>query len=185
LFGGLNTGFGGIPHLAPGYFAGTPCFTNPSYSGSFFCSQFLHRHRNPFGQSGFYPYYGYPLTDYEPVEKTPVTAAAPEQDNALASEVEALRDEVEILAEEQSSRQNSRPHSPQPQAAVQEKRVRTVFVYRDGHQFEAQDYAIQGKTLWIFSDQTTRKVPLADLDLDVTRKLNDARGVDFVSPATL
>jgi len=49
---------------------------------------------------------------------------------------------------------------------------------------EVQDYAIQGQTLWVFSNQMTRRVPLADLDLAATERVNGERGVEFVSPNT-
>jgi hypothetical protein len=171
-----------VSHIAPLYFPGTPCFTNPSYSGSFYCSQFLQRHRRPFyGQSLFVPYYygSYPV-DYESSEQAP--AEAPVADNALIAQVENLSEEVEMLREEQSPLGSSRPPADAAQPARVEKVISTVFAYRDGHQFEAQNYAIHGQTLWIFGDQTTKKIPLADLDLSTTKKLNDERGIDFVSP---
>jgi hypothetical protein len=64
----------------------------------------------------------------------------------------------------------------------EEKPPTTLLVYRDGHQLEVQDYAIQGKTLWVFSDQKTRRIPLADLDLTATQRVNGERGVDFTAP---
>ena len=70
-----------------------------------------------------------------------------------------------------------------PAAAAQEKPLSTVLVYRDGHQLEVQNYAIMGDTLWVLGDQTTRKIPLNELDLNVTEKLNADRGVEFVAPA--
>ena len=112
-------------------------------------------------------------------------AAAQGSDDSVTSQVEALTSEVEMLREEQSSPQDSRPHAAAPRAAVQEKIASTILVYRDGRQSEVQNYAILGPTLWVFADQTTRKIPLADLDLDVTRKLNDDRGVEFVSPGAI
>jgi hypothetical protein len=57
-----------------------------------------------------------------------------------------------------------------------------VLVFRDGHKQEVRNYAIVGQTLWDFSAKGTRKIPLTDLDLDTTRKLNDDRGVEFVLP---
>jgi hypothetical protein len=47
---------------------------------------------------------------------------------------------------------------------------------------EVQAYAILGKTLWVFSNQMTRRVPLADLDLAATQRVNIERGIDFVAP---
>jgi hypothetical protein len=67
-------------------------------------------------------------------------------------------------------------------ATPEQKPPLTVFVYRDGREMEAQDYAILGDTLWVFSDQTTHRVPLADLDLPKTQRVNADRGVDFVQP---
>jgi hypothetical protein len=75
-----------------------------------------------------------------------------------------------------------RPHPAAPPAAVQEKPAATILVYRDGHQGEVQNYAILRQTLWVFAGETTRRVSLADLDLQATKRLNDERGVDFFSP---
>jgi hypothetical protein len=75
------------------------------------------------------------------------------------------------------------PPSPvTPWVTTQTKPLPTILVYRDGHQGEVQNYAILGQTLWVFGDQTTRRISLADLDLQATKRLNDERGVDFTSP---
>jgi hypothetical protein len=182
-FGGSTT----VSHLAPGYFPGTPCFTNPSYAGSFYCSQFLphHRRRPALGQVGFVPYYyGYYPSSFDTGEETEyeAPAVAPEPDNALVSHMQDLTEEVEMLREQQSTRGQSRAIAPQPGPSMIEKPVPTVFAYRDGRKFEAQNYAILSQTLWIFGEQTTKKIPVADLDLDATKKMNDERGVDFALP---
>ncbi len=39
-----------------------------------------------------------------------------------------------------------------------------------------------GHTLWIFNQDRAKKVPLAELDLPATAKVNDDRGVDFSIP---
>jgi hypothetical protein len=74
-----------------------------------------------------------------------------------------------------------RAESPAP-AAPSEPQVPTVLVYRDGHQVEIQNYAIYGQSVWVFGNQITRKVALADLDLTKTKQLNDKRGVEFDVP---
>lgn len=93
------------------------------------------------------------------------------------------------MREEQASRRELRPQEPAPREssaerpeAKAEKRAATTFVYRDGHQLEAQNFAIMGKTLWVFGEQSTRRIPMADLDLAATQKANDDRGVDFAPP---
>ncbi|HLY62123.1 MAG TPA: hypothetical protein VKV95_15385 [Terriglobia bacterium] len=171
------------PGLAPGYFAGTPCLANSSYSGSFFCSQYLHGQRPRFGATAIAPIYWLAPMDYSQTEETP--PAPTEAENSIANQVQALTDEVETLREEEASRRDLPPREAEPSNSDAEKPLKTVLVYRDGHQSEVQDYAILGKTLWIFAGQTTKKIALADLDLDSTKKMNDDRGVDFVSPGAL
>jgi hypothetical protein len=71
----------------------------------------------------------------------------------------------------------------QPAPAPEPERPPTVLVYRDGQRAEIGNYAVVGQTLWIFSEDRAKKVPLAQLDLDATRKANDERGVEFAVPA--
>jgi hypothetical protein len=104
--------------------------------------------------------------------------AGPGYDDTLANQVRELTDEVASLRQEQGP-----PSGPaQYQPPAREESIPTVFAYRDGHQLEAQNYAIQGQTLWVFGDQITRKISLADLDLSATKQLNDKRGVEFNVP---
>jgi hypothetical protein len=58
----------------------------------------------------------------------------------------------------------------------------TVLVFRDQHREEVSNYAMVGQTLWSFSGQRTKKIPLADLDMAATEKANDDRGVTFRVP---
>lgn len=121
--------------------------------------------------------------DFGQSEETPAPQTEP--DNAVAAQVQDLTNEVEMLREEQSSRMEEAVREAEPRASAAEKLVKTVLVFRDGHKSEVQDYAILGKTLWVFAGQTIKRVPLADLDLNGTIKLNDDRGVDFISPSAL
>ncbi len=87
-----------------------------------------------------------------------------------------------MMRQDQALRDSRGAPSGEPSMAAEEKPPTTLLVYRDGHQVEVQDYAILGKTLWVFSAQTTRRVPLADLDLSATQRVNGDRGVDFATP---
>jgi hypothetical protein len=58
-------------------------------------------------------------------------------------------------------------------------------VFRDQHKQEVRNYAIVGQTLWSFGTQRTEKIPLSDLDLPATTKVNDEHGVDFRLPGAL
>lgn len=60
----------------------------------------------------------------------------------------------------------------------------TLLVFKDGHQLEVGNYAIVGSILFDLTPGHSRRVLLADLDLDVTRKQNDDRGVTFQLPAS-
>jgi hypothetical protein len=62
-----------------------------------------------------------------------------------------------------------------------------VLVFRDGHQEEVRDYMIQGNILYTNADywstgSWTRKIPLADLDVPASLKLNAERGAKFNLP---
>jgi hypothetical protein len=47
-----------------------------------------------------------------------------------------------------------------------------------------QDYAIIGKTIWIFNESRARKVAISELDLPATKRDNEDRGIDFVLPSS-
>jgi hypothetical protein len=62
-----------------------------------------------------------------------------------------------------------------------------VLVFRDGHQEKIANYMIEGNTLYTTADywstgSWTRKIPIADLDVPASLKLNDERGARFSLP---
>jgi hypothetical protein len=61
----------------------------------------------------------------------------------------------------------------------------TLLVYKDGRQVEVGNYAIVGTTLFDLTPGHPRKIALADLDLEATRKQNDDRGIVFQLPPSL
>ena len=110
---------------------------------------------------------------------TPQTASVQSQPDAeLRADIDRLTQEVEMLRQEQQAR-----NIPQQTAATApEPHISTVLVFRDGQRTEVQNYGIVGQTLWIFSEQHARKVPIADLDLKATQQVNDERGVELLGP---
>ncbi len=60
----------------------------------------------------------------------------------------------------------------------------TTLVFRDGHRETVQNYAIVGKTLWVFNETRAKKVPLSELDLSATKRDNEDRGVEFNIPSS-
>ena len=58
----------------------------------------------------------------------------------------------------------------------------TLVVFKDGHTVELGNYAVIGATLFDLTPGHSRKIALADLDLEATRKQNDDRGSTFQLP---
>jgi hypothetical protein len=159
-------------------FGQSSCLLNPSYAGSPYCRQF-YSGRPSLGIQPVYPYW-FPSMGNETEQPAP---PAPETEpDPLAAQVGNLAAEVEMMREDQAMRDARGAPSAYPPVAAEEKPPTTLLVYRDGHQVEVQNYAILGKTLWVFADQRTRQVPLAELDLAATERVNGDRGVDFVAP---
>jgi hypothetical protein len=182
-------------------FAHAPFRGNPSMGGQFFDRRSRHRRffAPSFGFFGFPFNYGYipsfseyplfgpdtsPEQSYEAPPETPVAAEDEGEGETLSNQVEMLTDEVEQLRQERSAGPSSSPGMAPPPSAPREERLATVFVYRDGRKMEARNYAVMGKTLWVLGDQSTRRIPLSDLDLATSKKLNEERGNDFSLPGS-
>jgi TolA-binding protein len=74
--------------------------------------------------------------------------------------------------------------TPSIAAETDDRAPLTVLVFHDGHRVEARNYAIVGQTLWIYTEQDSKKVPLADLDVSATKDANADRGITFQLPPT-
>lgn len=64
-----------------------------------------------------------------------------------------------------------------------------VIVFRDGHTEDVAKYMIQGQDLYTMADyyatgSWTRKIPLAELDIPASLKLNKERGTKFNLPSS-
>ena len=175
-----NWGFGFRPWpFTPGF---------PFFPGRPF---FHHHHFYPYygyGHGGYgyggylgYDYYGdnayspyppqyYPTEDYLGAFN-PQIAQIQQQQQA---ELDRLSDEVARLREQQAeSHSASQPVTPTES---------TQLVFADQHTEEVQNYAIIGKTLWVFTEKQARKIPLSDLDIPATQRANQDRGFEFEVP---
>jgi len=74
--------------------------------------------------------------------------------------------------------------APSPAPQPEEPTPITTLVFRDGHNIETRNYAIIGDSIWVYSEQDSKKYRLADLDVDATKKVNSDRGVLFQLPPT-
>jgi hypothetical protein len=69
-----------------------------------------------------------------------------------------------------------------PEPAPEPPPVPTLLIFKDGRKLELGNYAIVGTTLFDLTAGHSRRVPLADLDLEATRQQNEDRGVTFQLP---
>jgi hypothetical protein len=58
----------------------------------------------------------------------------------------------------------------------------TLLIFKDGTQREVKNYAIMGQYVFLFSGDH-RKIPLSDINVDATQKVNEDRGVEFRVPS--
>jgi TolA-binding protein len=76
--------------------------------------------------------------------------------------------------------------SPAPAASAapeaDDKAPTTVIVFRDGHRTEVKNYAIIGQTLWVYTEDDSKKIPLSEVDLTATKNANSERGITFQLP---
>ena len=82
------------------------------------------------------------------------------------------------LEQERLARESSPPQPQLPAGPA------LILIFKDGHRSEVSNYAIMGSTFYDLSDGRPRKIPLADLDLEATTRINDQNGVDFRLPSS-
>jgi hypothetical protein len=165
-------------------------FGNHGRSGNGF-----HHHREFIGRRGYssyYPYagyypYGY-YGGYDPFfydtenedqdsyagasYQAPSYPAPNPENGGLQRDVQTLSGKIDRLQADVEARSRKPEQEPA-----------TALVFRDQHVEEVRNYAIAGGTLWVLNDhQAGKKIPLAQLDLAATVKMNDDRGVDFQVP---
>ena len=198
--GGGHIGGGGGTHFAShGGFAGRSSAVHASgafHGGSFGRGSGVHfrtgnphqHHRGSYGRRVFYPYASYyPYGDYGYEDpffydtendqdsyasyQAPSYTAPPPEESGLRSDVQALSGKIDRLQADVEARSRKPEQEPT-----------TALVFRDQHVEEVRNYAIAGGTLWVLNAQAAKKIPLTQLDLVATAKMNDDRGVDFQVP---
>jgi len=161
-------------------------------------NRFHHHHHGFDGRRGFYS--GYPYASYYPSYpygyysyddpffydtenedqdayagssyQAPSYPAPSPEDSGLRSDVQALSGKIDRLQADVEAR--NRPKETEPA---------TALVFQDKHVEEVRNYAIARGMLWVLNDhQAGKKIPLAQLDIPATVKMNDDRGVDFQVP---
>lgn len=54
-----------------------------------------------------------------------------------------------------------------------------TLILRDGKQLQLKSYAVMGENIWDFSGQTGKRIALASVNLDASRKATEASGGEF------
>jgi len=179
-----RSGFG--VSLRPGFRTG---FGRGPFFGNRFGNRFHHHFRPWWGWGYGYPWWGwgYPWAygDYgwddggsyaqqyylQENDANPYYGQNGQMQEQQA-QIDRLNDEVERLREERNAQRQSASVAQKP----------TELVFRDKRTEEIQNYAISGQTLWVLTEQHARKIPLSEIDIAATQKVNEERGVDFEVP---
>ncbi len=157
---------------------------------------FGHGHgRNRAPQAFFAPYYypflGYDTSGYDaypPYEtaQDPAAQTAAVTGNLLGQQIEDLSAQVEELRNEQEAAraQQTMPAPPlqsaAPAAETQLPQAPPVkLVLRSGQQVQIQNYAVVDGTLWDFTSQPTRRIPVANIDIPASQKATEESGGEF------
>jgi hypothetical protein len=158
-------------HFRFNVFFGNSCLTNPFFS-PFFCRRFFFSHRFL-----FVPYPIYTASDYQGAEQAQTTVT--DRGSDLAIELEKLTDEGDRLRVEQAAREQIQQAPLLRSSSTEENTTSTTVVFQDGRRSEIRNYAIVGRTLWVFTEQRARKIPVSDLDVDATKRVNAEKGIDI------
>ncbi len=137
------------------------------------------------------PYY-YPFLDYDSSPYLDNGPPPPDQggpdmyamQNELGQQVQALGEEVQQLKYAQRGPYPPNPYEgppppPAPQTAPLPPSPPLTLVLRDGQRVNVRNYAVTDATFWDFTNDSTRKIPLSNIDLDASAKATQANGGEF------
>jgi hypothetical protein len=198
---GMRTGgFGGTHGAPPRMMSGARFSSGAPHSGMWH-GTIHHGHSGPNLVIGFHsrfrnPYYAYaPFGYYSPFWWDWYSSSydrSGNDDNYVAQrqaqqQIDDLSQQVQDLQQEREERAYSQPLVPRPTApsnteAKIEPNMSVVIVYLDKRIEEIKNYAVANEKVVVFDNHHIKKIPLADIDLAATMKLNDERGVDFQIP---
>jgi hypothetical protein len=161
IFGGpyYNVPLGGEPYSLPPATVFYPSVYAPSIYGA-----------RPFSEAQSY------------VSPRTARAADIQPPRDLSNELERLKRQIQRMQEERPpSNQSSQTTSEgRPQSGDGARQI--VLVFRDGRRSEFEGYAIVGDMVWATTERTSTRIPLSDLDLETTQRLNMERGIRFPLP---
>jgi hypothetical protein len=193
-------GFGGTHGGPHGMMSGARFSSGARHSGTWH-GTFHRGHSGPNLVIGFHsrfrnPYYAYgPFGYYSPFGWDWYNSSYDRSDNddnyvaqrQTQQQIDDLSQQVQDLQQEREERAYSQPPVPRPPApsnteAKIQPDMSVVLVYLDKRIEEIKNYAVANEKVVVFDNHHIKKIPLADIDLAATMKLNDERGVDFQIP---
>lgn len=134
----------------------------------------------PFVDPFFDPFYS--GLYQQPQPEQPVVVENNDSGNReLAFEMQALRDEIQAMHDEQQVREADR-NAPASRPVAASDEASAVLVFRDGRQLSVRNYAISNHTIWVLSPNSARKIQVAELDVPATEQINAKNGVEFHLP---
>jgi len=148
------------------------------------------RFRYPLYYGGYYSpwygdWYGSSYDSYDSSQNDYAQSQMLRQIDELSQEVQRLREEQEY-SQVAAASVPAPPLAPAPQQSAEQAKIDTglpvVLVLFDKKIQEIKNYAVIDEMLVVFDGTRTTKIPLRDVDLAATMKLNDERGVDFQIP---
>ena len=178
------------PNRGPGRFHPRPVSNHGHHHGFNFVPGVNLRYRYPLYNGGYYSpwywdWYGSSYDSYDSSQNDYAQSQMLRQIDELSQEVQRLRQEQEY-SQVAAASVPAPPLAPAPQQSAEQAKIDTglpvVLVFFDKKIQEIKNYAVIDEMLVVFDGTRTTKIPLRDVDLAATMKLNDERGVDFKIP---
>ena len=154
------------------------------FDGRHFRTDRLGRHIQPFfSPLGYSPFY-YDLSTFPGYDSSSDSySQTPSGNDSAPSKVEiTVVDKRSDPARSETSAAALDPSSAATSAPPVEESVAKTLVMRDGSKREIRNYAILGKNIFDLSDGRSRRIPLDDVDVPATTKVNEENGIDFKLP---
>ena len=186
----FSGGFHQSPHRGPDRFHSGSFSNHRHHHGFNFVPGLNFRYGNALYYGGYYsPWYGNwwgsSYDSYDSSQNDYAQTQMLRQIDDLSQEVQRLRqeqDESLVMAMETPVPAAAPTPQPSAPAAKIDSGLPVVLVFFDKKIQEIKNYAVIGEMLVVFDGTRTTKIPLRDVDLAATMKLNDERGVDFQIP---
>jgi hypothetical protein len=127
----------------------------------------------------WYPYAGWWYGDWGEYDNG-AQPYYPPADSGETGQIEQQQAEISQLREEVAELQRARAPAEEPSSTTESEP--TELIFRDKHTEDVENYAIMGQSLWVLTSGEAKRIPLSDLDVAATKKVNQDRGVEFKIP---